>query len=64
MKCELLTANIQNYAHPGVRGTHPCITITGRTRNRIRRRWRPSLSREKVWPPLLKLLRLLKIGMF
>ena len=49
MKCELLTANIQNYAHPGVMGTHPCITITGRTR--IRRRWRPSGSRElKVWP--------------
>ena len=41
-------SELRTSRNPGVRGTHPCITITGRTR--IRRRWRPSGSREQVWP--------------
>ena len=60
MKCNLLTANIQNYAHPGVMAGGRIIAsqLQGRGSEG------DGDSPDEVWPPLLKLLRLLKIGMF
>ena len=61
MKCELLTANIQNYAHPGVMAGGRIIASQSQGG---RGSEGDGDSPDEVWPPLLKLLRLLKIGMF
>ena len=68
MKCKLLTstANIQNYAHPGVMAWGRIIAsqLQGGRGSEGDGDSPEGGGVTRVWPPLLKLLRLLKIGMF